>query len=230
MKAKGASGYGVCASPSVEYGHHGPPVPPLICPPGVLFLVWACHWLQGFVRHFHESKRRGAPYCSRASFSLLGLPDCLEPDAKVGLPCLAMLLELWLAHSDGYRRLNCPAETSRAGRFDGDNLNNWQVRLSPSVVPDPGWYVLWLLPAGPHPPALCYSCSTRSCTLGSYFQVRGGVAKLALGMHYCRGEEAPIVIDKLYSMSACSTLIPTLNQGLSTWSVFTWSCLMELGR
>ena len=154
-------------------------------------------------------------------------PHCCP---QISLPCLAMLLELWLAHSDGYRRLNCPAEASRAGRFDGDNLNNWQVRLSPSVVPDPGWYVLWLLPAGPHPPALCYSCSTRSCTLGSYFQVRGGVAKLALGMHYCRGKEAPIVIDKLYSMSACSTLIPTLNQGLSTWSVFTWSCLMELGR
>lgn len=110
-------------------------------PLGVLFLVWASHWLLGFVRHFHESKRRGAPYCSRAYFSLLGLPDCLEPAAKVGLPCLAMVLELWLAHSDGYRRLNCPAESSRAGHFDGDNLNNWQVGPS-AVTPSPDRYVL----------------------------------------------------------------------------------------
>ena len=46
---------------------------------------------------------------------------------KLGLPALSMVLELWLAHPGGYRRLVCPGDEPRAGHFISNHVNNWQV-------------------------------------------------------------------------------------------------------
>ena len=51
----------------------------------------------------------------------------LEAGVKLGLPALSMVLELWLAHPGGYRRLVCPGDEPRAGHFISNHVNNWQV-------------------------------------------------------------------------------------------------------
>jgi hypothetical protein len=94
--------------------------------PGCIFLFWSTHWLVAWARKAHESRFRGEPYQSTATLKLLGLvPWPLEAWVKTVLPPFYILLELWLAHEGGYRRLVCPSGTAREGRFTGNHVNNW---------------------------------------------------------------------------------------------------------
>jgi hypothetical protein len=96
--------------------------------PGTLFILWASHWLLGFVRHYHEGLQGGLPFVSKSCHRVLWFPERwpIEPTVKAALPALNIVLELWLAHPGGYRELSCPAGTPRAGHFIGNHLNNWQ--------------------------------------------------------------------------------------------------------
>ncbi|GAX80041.1 hypothetical protein CEUSTIGMA_g7480.t1 [Chlamydomonas eustigma] len=96
--------------------------------PGTLFILWASHWLLGFVRHYHEGLQQGLPYVSKAYYRVLWFPERwpMEPIVKASLPALNIMLELWLAHPGGYRELSCSVGTPRAGHFIGNHLNNWQ--------------------------------------------------------------------------------------------------------
>jgi len=95
--------------------------------PGTLFIIWSAHWLLSFVRQYYEQLLNSEPYTSRTCFRVLWFPKHwpLESAIKVSLPPLCMLLELWLAHKGGYRRLICGGE-ARAGHMIGNHINNWQ--------------------------------------------------------------------------------------------------------
>lgn len=155
-----------------------------------MFVVWGVHWLLGFAGHYGRTCMgthtrtcsgisRPATFTSQCCYPVLLFPERLPLEAlgKVLLPVLAMLLELWLAQSAGYRwvespcstkpsclflhtftivlckaspfalsspvytclllscklllpsrSLLCPRGAPRAGRFNGDTVNNWQAR------------------------------------------------------------------------------------------------------
>jgi hypothetical protein len=64
----------------------------------------AVHWLLGFIRHYFECQARREPYRSLTCFRVLWLPENwpVEACAKLVLPGIAALAELWLGH-DSYR-------------------------------------------------------------------------------------------------------------------------------
>ena len=95
--------------------------------PGCIFLVWSTHWLIAWVKKVHQT--RPEEYQASSTFRLLDLvPDRypLEAIVKSTLPMLNILLELWLAHEGGYRRLVCQQGTLRQGHLIGNHVANWQ--------------------------------------------------------------------------------------------------------
>ena len=59
----------------------------------------------------------------------------IEPILKVILPPLAVSVELYFDHPDGFRYLRCPEGTVFAGRFAMSHANNWQHAATyPPVV------------------------------------------------------------------------------------------------
>ena len=158
-----------------------------------MFVVWGVHWLLGFAGHYGRTcmgthartcsrPARAAAFTSQCCHPVIWFPERLPLEAlgKVLLPVLAMVLELWLAQSAGYRWVPSPAAPNpsvhlsnlyncccakrhplpchhlsspvitcllqswklflppgafyalggapRAGRFNGDTVNNWQAR------------------------------------------------------------------------------------------------------
>jgi hypothetical protein len=95
--------------------------------PSIFISFWATHWLFGNIRKYLNSSRQ-EPYVSESYCTgvLMFWGGPVEPIVKVVFPFLAMTLELWLAHSDGYRRLICPEGEVRAGHFQALFLANWQ--------------------------------------------------------------------------------------------------------
>lgn len=83
--------------------------------PGLLMLVWGMHWAFATF-HSYLSSSRGVPggYQSKAAHRVLLLPErlLLEPWMKATLPCVAMLLELWLGHPE-YRCAGSATASSR---------------------------------------------------------------------------------------------------------------------
>lgn len=95
--------------------------------PGLVFLIWGLHWLQGTYRVYFASLRaKGGEYRAQTTYSLWRFPAYAESVCKAVFPVLAISLELYFAHRGGYRMLVCPADTERAGHFDGRHLGNWQ--------------------------------------------------------------------------------------------------------
>lgn len=97
--------------------------------PGIIFLFWSTHWLMAWVRKAHECRiRNGVVYQATATLRPFGLlPERwrLEAFIKTFFPPFYILLELWLAHEGGYRRLVCQEGTVREGHFIGNHVNNW---------------------------------------------------------------------------------------------------------
>lgn len=120
--------------------------------PGVLFVMWSVHWLQGSMRHFFACKRSNMSYQSLPHYGLPGVPPWpLEPLVKIAMALLGATLEVtW--HDDGFQNLVCRLGTARVGHFDGDHINNWQhvqmyaCFLVSGVIDLIGYY--GLLPAG----------------------------------------------------------------------------------
>ena len=89
-----------------------------------MFVVWGVHWLLGFAGHYGRTcvgthtrtcsgPTRTATFISQCCYPVLWFPERLPLEAlgKVLLPVLAMLLELWLAQSAGYRWVESPCST-----------------------------------------------------------------------------------------------------------------------
>lgn len=95
--------------------------------PASIFILWATHWLYGFIRLYFECQVRSKPYRSRTYFRFLCFPDQLplEPIVKLVLPFMMPWLEVWLAHPDGYKNLICPVGTEREGHMSGEHIGNW---------------------------------------------------------------------------------------------------------
>ncbi|GFR50928.1 hypothetical protein Agub_g13247, partial [Astrephomene gubernaculifera] len=95
--------------------------------PGVAFLIWGLHWLQGTYRNYFTSRRsKSQEYRSQTTYSLWRFPPYAESICKVALPLIAMSLELFFAHAGGWRTMICPPGTARAGHFYGPHIGNWQ--------------------------------------------------------------------------------------------------------
>ncbi|KXZ43715.1 hypothetical protein GPECTOR_82g249 [Gonium pectorale] len=95
--------------------------------PGVVFILWGLHWMQGIYRNYFNSRRlKGQEYRAQTTHSLWKLPPCSESVCKAFLPCLAISIELFFAHRGGWRTLICPAGTPRAGHVYGPHIGNWQ--------------------------------------------------------------------------------------------------------
>lgn len=59
----------------------------------------------------------------------------IEPIIKIILPPVAVSIELYFDHSDGYRYMICPPGTKFEGRFALTHINNWQhTVIYPSFV------------------------------------------------------------------------------------------------
>lgn len=94
--------------------------------PGAVFILWGCYWAyHACIYHVWVSPRR--PYRARAWYPL-PLPLCrlAEPILKLVVPLVAVSMELYFDHPDGYRYLYCPAGTRHANRFALTHVNNWQ--------------------------------------------------------------------------------------------------------
>lgn len=95
--------------------------------PAIIFITWASHWTLGFVRHYFECLAKNQPYHSKTTFRFLWFPERwpLEALVKFFLPMLNILLELWLAHADGFKYLICAKDTPRAGHMWGEHIGSW---------------------------------------------------------------------------------------------------------
>eukprot|EP00955_Chlamydomonas_euryale_P004686 50254-Chlamydomonas_euryale.AAC.6 len=67
---------------------------------GVLFVIWATHWLQGFIVQYYSGLKRGVPYQARAYYQLWRIPVMTESWIKALLPIVCMALELKFGHED----------------------------------------------------------------------------------------------------------------------------------
>ncbi|KAG2430166.1 hypothetical protein HXX76_010265 [Chlamydomonas incerta] len=95
--------------------------------PGVVFLLWGAHWMQGIYRKYFDSRRpKGPEYRAQTVHGLARVPAYVESWCKAFLPMIAISLELYFAHKGGWRTMVCPAGTPRAGHFYGPHMGNWQ--------------------------------------------------------------------------------------------------------
>ncbi|KAG2447808.1 hypothetical protein HYH02_007265 [Chlamydomonas schloesseri] len=95
--------------------------------PGVVFLLWGAHWMQGIYRKYFDSRRpKGPEYRAQTVHGLGRVPAYVESWCKAFLPMIAISLELYFAHKGGWRTMVCPAGTPRAGHFYGPHMGNWQ--------------------------------------------------------------------------------------------------------
>eukprot|EP00198_Chlamydomonas_reinhardtii_P006007 XP_001695343.1 predicted protein [Chlamydomonas reinhardtii] len=95
--------------------------------PGVVFLLWGVHWMQGIFRKYFDSRRpKGPEYRAQTVHGLGRVPAYVESCCKAFLPMIAISLELYFAHKGGWRTMVCPAGTPRAGHFYGPHMGNWQ--------------------------------------------------------------------------------------------------------
>ncbi|KAG2492442.1 hypothetical protein HYH03_009385 [Edaphochlamys debaryana] len=104
--------------------------------PGVVFVLWGLHWMQGIYRNYLVSRRqKGGEYRMETTHSLWRLPKQSEAICKTVLPLIAISWELYFAHKGGFRSLLCPAGYPRAGHFYGPHMTNWQhMAIYPAFV------------------------------------------------------------------------------------------------
>ncbi|GAB4817260.1 hypothetical protein N2152v2_004306 [Parachlorella kessleri] len=94
--------------------------------PGAVLIMWGSWWAYNICLRYLAS-RRGAPYRASSWFPMAQRwLRYLEPAMKVILPPMAVSIELYFDHPDGFRYLYCPEGTKLAGRFAVTHMNNWQ--------------------------------------------------------------------------------------------------------
>lgn len=102
--------------------------------PGCVFIIWGSWWAYNACL-LHLWRRSRQPIRSQAWYPLAGA-RLVEPILKVVLPFIAVSIELYFDHlKEGFQHLYCVQGTKYAGRFAGDNINNWQhAAIYPAFV------------------------------------------------------------------------------------------------
>ncbi|GIM03005.1 hypothetical protein Vretimale_7814 [Volvox reticuliferus] len=98
--------------------------------PGVIFLIWATHWLISASWRHIIAQRAGRHYQARSSEGLLPMIPALNgfnryPVESILKAIGGILLFVLQITYGGYKNLVCPADEFRKGRLVTQHLNSW---------------------------------------------------------------------------------------------------------